>query len=224
MKFTEIQKFLKEDASPKAKKQQILKWMLQNAEEFKVNNHWDVAEAAKAAAKHFGDEISHEPTQDLYYEVSEDVKDMLQIDLKEDVGLGYKGKVKPIPKDWEVQPLKPGQPAKDRATCGHCGLSWDDGISTSMTPTPSGRCPFEYFHIYPKDKKKKAAIKEDAEYKSQAARDAKAGGYGNKTYWDYLDQHAQELHDKFMKKGDEKTAKEMLTRSLSDALKGNEGN
>ena len=53
-----------------------------------------------------------------------------------------------IPKDYEVQPLKPGQKAKDRATCGHCGLSWDDGKITSMTPTPSGRCPFEAFHIY----------------------------------------------------------------------------
>jgi hypothetical protein len=32
------------------------------------------------------------------------------------------------------------------ATCGHCGLTWDDSISTSYTPAPSGRCPFEYFH------------------------------------------------------------------------------
>lgn len=51
-----------------------------------------------------------------------------------------------IPKDHEVQPLAPGAPAEDRVTCGACGLSWDDGIGTSYTPAPSGRCPFEYFH------------------------------------------------------------------------------
>jgi hypothetical protein len=54
----------------------------------------------------------------------------------------------PIPKNWAVKPLKPNQKAKSRATCGHCGLSWDDSISTSMTPTPSARCPFEAFHIH----------------------------------------------------------------------------
>ena len=37
------------------------------------------------------------------------------------------------------------------ATCGSCGLTWDDGVITSMTPTPSGRCPFEYFHRYDTD-------------------------------------------------------------------------
>jgi hypothetical protein len=56
--------------------------------------------------------------------------------------------VEPIPEDWPVQPLKPGDKAQDKATCGHCGLSWDDGIVTSMTPAPSARCPFEAFHIY----------------------------------------------------------------------------
>ncbi|AYD82172.1 hypothetical protein KNU13_gp86 [Gordonia phage Turuncu] len=30
--------------------------------------------------------------------------------------------------------------------CGECGRSWDDAIATSWTPTPSGRCPFEYDH------------------------------------------------------------------------------
>ncbi len=33
-------------------------------------------------------------------------------------------------------------------TDGNCGLSWDDSIITGMTPTPSARCPFEYFHEY----------------------------------------------------------------------------
>lgn len=55
-------------------------------------------------------------------------------------------KISDIPADFEVKPLKQGQKARDIATCGTCGLSWDDSISTSITPTPSGRCPFEYFH------------------------------------------------------------------------------
>jgi hypothetical protein len=57
-------------------------------------------------------------------------------------------KHEPIPADFEVQPINPKDVA-DWATCGYCGLSWDDGKITSMTPAPSGRCPFEYFHIYP---------------------------------------------------------------------------
>lgn len=35
------------------------------------------------------------------------------------------------------------------ATCGHCGRSWNDAATSSLTPTPSGRCPFEYEHEYP---------------------------------------------------------------------------
>jgi len=31
-------------------------------------------------------------------------------------------------------------------TCGTCGRSWDDFISTPVTPAPAGRCPFEYDH------------------------------------------------------------------------------
>lgn len=61
---------------------------------------------------------------------------------------GNNKKVERIPKNHPVQPLKSGDSAKDKATCGHCGLSWDDGVSTSMTPTPSGRCPFEHYHIH----------------------------------------------------------------------------
>lgn len=52
-----------------------------------------------------------------------------------------------IPSDYEVQPIDPNDPtATSPATCGACGLSWDDGKVTSMTPTPSARCPFEAFH------------------------------------------------------------------------------
>lgn len=32
------------------------------------------------------------------------------------------------------------------ATCGHCGRSWNDAAVSSITPAPSGRCPFEYEH------------------------------------------------------------------------------
>lgn len=63
----------------------------------------------------------------------------------------------------------------------------------------------------------------NTEYKSQAARDAQASNYGDKSYWDYLDEHALELREKFLQRGDTKTAEEMLTRSLSAALAGNDG-
>jgi len=51
-----------------------------------------------------------------------------------------------IPKTWPVQPLKIGETAKSKATCGTCNRSWDDGKVTSITPAPSARCPFEKFH------------------------------------------------------------------------------
>jgi hypothetical protein len=53
---------------------------------------------------------------------------------------------KDIPKSHPVRPLRKNAPAQDRATCGSCGLSWDDAITTGITPTPSARCPFEWFH------------------------------------------------------------------------------
>lgn len=34
--------------------------------------------------------------------------------------------------------------------CGHCGRSWDNSKPTTWTPTPSARCPFEYWHRYRK--------------------------------------------------------------------------
>jgi hypothetical protein len=38
-------------------------------------------------------------------------------------------------------------PADVRATvCGTCGRAWDDSVSTAVTPTPAGRCPFEREH------------------------------------------------------------------------------
>lgn len=32
------------------------------------------------------------------------------------------------------------------ATCLACGRSWDDDHTSSWTPVPSARCPFEYEH------------------------------------------------------------------------------
>lgn len=61
------------------------------------------------------------------------------------------------------------------------------------------------------------------EYTAQSARDAQRTGYGSPSYWDYLEEHAYELHKRFFAKGDAATAGQMLTRSLSDALRGNEG-
>lgn len=57
-----------------------------------------------------------------------------------------KRKRKAIPKNFPVQPLRPGQKATDKVTCGVCGRSWDDAIPTEYTPAPSARCPFEAFH------------------------------------------------------------------------------
>lgn len=52
-----------------------------------------------------------------------------------------------IPRDWPVQPIRnPNPHGLGLATCGTCQLTWDDVASTSLTPVPSGRCPFEPFH------------------------------------------------------------------------------
>jgi hypothetical protein len=54
-----------------------------------------------------------------------------------------------IPFEFPVAPLKAPEGSwapPGIATCGACGLSWDDTIATLYTPAPSGRCPFEAFH------------------------------------------------------------------------------
>lgn len=56
-----------------------------------------------------------------------------------------------------------------------------------------------------------------------AAQDAQSSGYGDKSYWDYLDASAQKMHDHFAAQGLVEMAEEMLTRSLSAALAGNDG-
>lgn len=51
-----------------------------------------------------------------------------------------------IPKGFPVKPLRLGDSATDPMTCDTCYRSWDDAVSTSYTPVPAGRCPFEYYH------------------------------------------------------------------------------
>ena len=48
--------------------------------------------------------------------------------------------VKPLATQAEIDAA--GDPVQD----GECGLWWDDAISTSLTPAPGGRCPFEEYH------------------------------------------------------------------------------
>jgi hypothetical protein len=54
-----------------------------------------------------------------------------------------------VPTDHPVQPVRaPHWSDRDHGLtqCGSCGRYWDDSVPTSLTPVPSGRCPFEYFH------------------------------------------------------------------------------
>lgn len=41
--------------------------------------------------------------------------------------------------------------------CPTCRTNWDDAVSTSLTPTPAGRCPFEYQHADRDDAEAEAA-------------------------------------------------------------------
>lgn len=61
------------------------------------------------------------------------------------------------------------------------------------------------------------------EYTVQAARDAQASGYGDRAYWNYLEDSAYVYHRYYTDKGDHATAAKMLTRSLGEALQGNNG-
>lgn len=47
-------------------------------------------------------------------------------------GVRYVAAHKPAPAHW--------------CRCGACGRAWDDSRSTTWTPAPAGRCPFEYWH------------------------------------------------------------------------------
>lgn len=54
-----------------------------------------------------------------------------------------------VPEDFPVRPLTDATVATAGAVaeCGECHLRWDDAISTTYTPAPSARCPFEGFHV-----------------------------------------------------------------------------
>jgi hypothetical protein len=39
-----------------------------------------------------------------------------------------------------------GRVIEDIATCGTCGVSWNDALISGTTPAPSARCPYEYIH------------------------------------------------------------------------------
>lgn len=39
-----------------------------------------------------------------------------------------------------------GKVREDFATCGNCGMTWNDALGTQWTPAPSGRCPYECIH------------------------------------------------------------------------------
>jgi len=47
--------------------------------------------------------------------------------------------------------------------------------------------------------------------------------FSSPRYWEYLDNHAQRMADYFTRKGEPERAALMLTRSLSEALAGNDG-
>lgn len=52
-----------------------------------------------------------------------------------------------------VRYVAPNKPAPATfARCGHCGRAWDDDKPTGLTPTPAGRCPFEYWHRYKQER------------------------------------------------------------------------
>jgi hypothetical protein len=60
-------------------------------------------------------------------------------------------------------------------------------------------------------------------YTAQSALDAQRIGYGGERYWDYLESAAYETRDYYLRHGDPEQAELMLTRSLSESLRGNDG-
>jgi hypothetical protein len=60
-------------------------------------------------------------------------------------------------------------------------------------------------------------------YKAQSARDAERTGYGDRSYWDMLEAGAERHHAYFAERGMHDMAASMFTRTLSEALAGNDG-
>lgn len=67
---------------------------------------------------------------------------MRRIGGRPGVPMGYQ--VDPIPIADAVRMIERGH--RGIAQCGECGRYWNDDVATGVTPTPGGRCPFEYFH------------------------------------------------------------------------------
>ena len=60
-------------------------------------------------------------------------------------------------------------------------------------------------------------------YRARSAREAAEFGYGTESYWTYLEESTAETAAYFAKRGDTESAERMFTRSLSEALEGNDG-
>lgn len=90
-----------------------------------------------------------EITAEIREELGQDVEIVFHIAGVGQFDMTFRALVRRVPSSHPVQPLYTAEEkdaARVLATCGECGLSWDDGVSTSITPTPAARCPFEYFH------------------------------------------------------------------------------
>lgn len=67
-----------------------------------------------------------------------------------------------------------------------------------------------------------SVVKQRRLYTAQAAREARSVGYGDETYWEYLESHAQELRQHLLRLGDVAAADRVLTRTLAEALRDND--
>jgi hypothetical protein len=104
-------------------------------------------------------------------------------------------------------------------------------IDTVTDPTSGGKVLHRAWDVYEDESGQRYSVEiynEDIEamdaeplastYESQAARDAAATGYGSVTYPAYLDRQAREMAQRFPER-----AEHFMTRSLSEALAGNDG-
>jgi hypothetical protein len=60
-------------------------------------------------------------------------------------------------------------------------------------------------------------------FEAQCARDAEGSAYGSEGYAEYLEETCKRHRDYFLAKGDPEMAERMMTRTLSEALMGNDG-
>ena len=59
-------------------------------------------------------------------------------------------------------------------------------------------------------------------YEAQSARDAERMGYGDRRYWDYLEEAEKRNRDYWRSRGDHERAARAMTRSIGEALQGND--